>query len=81
MTTLYNQIAGQSLGRLASLSDGIFAVAMTLLVLDLRAPAAAGIRTEHDLCDRADFIVASGHHVCHELHDPGNILGRPANPA
>ncbi len=49
MSTLYNQIAGQSVGRLASLSDGIFAVAMTLLVLDLRAPAAAGIRTEHDL--------------------------------
>ena len=35
--------------RLAALSDGIFAVAMTLLVLDLRAPAAAAIHSEHDL--------------------------------
>ena len=49
MATSYNQIAGQSVERLAALSDGIFAVAMTLLVLDLRAPAAEAIRSEHDL--------------------------------
>ncbi len=39
MGTDYNQIAGQSSERLAALSDGIFAVAMTLMVLDLHAPA------------------------------------------
>ena len=38
MRTYYNRIAGQSPERLAALSDGIFAVAMTLLVLDLHAP-------------------------------------------
>jgi len=37
-TTAYNRIADQSVERLAALSDGIFAVAMTLRVLDLRVP-------------------------------------------
>ena len=49
MPTWYNRIAGQSLERLAALSDGIFAVAMTLLVLDIHAPVAEAIRSEHDL--------------------------------
>lgn len=45
----YNEIAGQSVERLAALSDGIFAVAMTLLVLDLRLPAAELIHTDQGL--------------------------------
>jgi len=38
MSTSYNRIAGQSVERLAALSVDVFAVAMTLLVPDLRAP-------------------------------------------
>jgi len=49
MTTSYNQFAGQNVERLAALSDGVFAVAMTLLVLDLRAPAVEAVHSEHDL--------------------------------
>jgi uncharacterized membrane protein len=49
MPSLYNRVAGQSVERIAALSDGIFAVAMTLLVLDLRVPAAVAIHSEHDL--------------------------------
>jgi uncharacterized membrane protein len=45
----YTRLAGLSIGRLAALSDGIFAVVMTLLVLDLHAPARAAIRSPGDL--------------------------------
>jgi len=49
MHSLYNRVAGQSVERLAALSDGIFAVSMTLLVLDLRIPAVEAIHSERDL--------------------------------
>jgi uncharacterized membrane protein len=49
MSPSYNQIAGQSVERLAALSDGIFAVAMTLLLLELHAPARELIRSESEL--------------------------------
>jgi uncharacterized membrane protein len=49
MNTLYNREAGSSVERLAALSDGIFAVGMTLLAIDLRLPAAEAIRNERDL--------------------------------
>jgi len=38
MNTSYNRLAGQSVARLEALSDGIFGVAMTLLLLDVRVP-------------------------------------------
>jgi uncharacterized membrane protein len=49
MHSLYNRVAGHSVERLAALSDGIFAVAMTLLVLDLRVPGAETVQSERDL--------------------------------
>jgi uncharacterized membrane protein len=49
MGARYNAIAGQSIERLAALSDGLFAVAMTLLVLDLKVPASEAIATDRAL--------------------------------
>ena len=49
MVNLYNRIQGRILERLAALSDGIFAFAMTLLVLDLHIPTAAEVHGEREL--------------------------------
>jgi uncharacterized membrane protein len=45
----YDHVAGRSVERLAALSDGIFGVGMTLLVLDLRPPLIEVIHGEHGL--------------------------------
>ena len=49
MPSYYNQIAGQRIQRIEAISDGIFAVALTLLVLDIKVPISAAIKTEGDL--------------------------------
>jgi len=62
----YRQIAGVSLARLAALSDGIFAVAMTLLVLGLSVKSASdlhlhGSPTAHQIW--ADVLRPLGPHL------------------
>lgn len=49
MNLFYNRFAGKSLERVAALSDGVFAFAMTLLVLDLRPQEIGGVTSEGDL--------------------------------
>ena len=46
---IYNQIAGQRIQRVEAISDGIFAVALTLLVLDIKLSINEAIKTEGDL--------------------------------
>ena len=48
--TGYDHISGQKVSRIEALSDGVFAVAITLLVLDIKAPVSDAIKTEADLC-------------------------------
>lgn len=49
MRTSYNQIAGTGLERMAALSDGLFAIAMTLIVLEIRVPVREAVHTEKAL--------------------------------
>jgi uncharacterized membrane protein len=41
MQTHYNILAGGEVGRIAALSDGLFAIAATVLVLDFHTPEPA----------------------------------------
>jgi len=45
----YDRIAGQALERIAALSDGLFAIAMTLIVLEIHVPNREGIHSSADL--------------------------------
>ena len=45
----YNQIASRNLERIATLSDGLFAIAMTLIVFEIRIPDPGAVHNETDL--------------------------------
>jgi uncharacterized membrane protein len=49
MQTHYNTLAGGEVGRIAALSDGLFAIAATILVLDFHTPEPADIHSETEL--------------------------------
>jgi len=46
---VYNEIANRSVERIAALSDGLFAIAMTLIVLEIRVPTPEGITSDQQL--------------------------------
>jgi uncharacterized membrane protein len=61
----YHRLSGLSLARLAALSDGIFAVAMTLLVLDVRVPVLDAVHPRQPVW--AGGALASEHPLWHAL--------------
>ena len=52
----YNQIAGQRTQRIEAISDGVFAIAMTLLILDIKVPVSDAIKSDADLI-KALFVL------------------------
>jgi uncharacterized membrane protein len=56
----YNRIAAGDVGRIAALSDGVFAVAVTLLVLDIHAPESADIHSEAALASALCALAPRG---------------------
>ncbi|HEX6655247.1 MAG TPA: TMEM175 family protein [Candidatus Limnocylindria bacterium] len=49
MQVSYRQFAARGLERIAALSDGVFAIAMTLIVLEIRVPELSAGATDGDL--------------------------------
>ena len=49
MTLSYSDIAARGLERIAALSDGVFAIAMTLIVLEIRIPDPGPVHSEGEL--------------------------------
>ncbi len=49
MKLTYNKLAGQNAERINAISDAVFGVAMTLLVLEIKVPELEGHETEGDL--------------------------------
>lgn len=47
--SVYNQIAGKRLGRIEALSDGVFSIAMTFLVFNLKDPVAGLTQSDTQL--------------------------------
>jgi uncharacterized membrane protein len=56
MSVVYNQIANRSLERIGALSDGLFAIAMTLIVLEIHVPAPDGITTDGKLFEALQVL-------------------------
>ncbi len=57
MSVVYNQIANRSLERIGALSDGLFAIAMTLIVLEIQVPVLPHGSTDADLLGALGALV------------------------
>jgi Endosomal/lysosomal potassium channel TMEM175 len=81
MQTHYNTLAGEEVGRIAALSDGIFAIAATILVLDFHTPEPTDIHSEAELLPRPRCLSAKTPAMAPEQLDARHLLAWPADPA
>ena len=51
MRNNYNQIAGQRTQRIEAISDGVFAIALTLLIFNIKVPVGESIKSEKNLME------------------------------
>ena len=77
MSEIYNHYSGRNLGRVQGLADGVFAVAMTLLVLDLRLPDAGGpADSDHALWSQLNSFARRGDGANHGRDGGHDVQGR-----
>ena len=77
-TPASDRLVALSPARVAALCDGVFAIAMTILVLNITVPTPAKVPAA--AAGRVASPHAAGAGVRHQLHQPGRTLGGPAQP-
>lgn len=67
MKTVYHRIAGGSLTRLAALTDGVFAIVLTLLVFNLHTPVVTVVHQQKPLWEPGAFGEAELWHALRQV--------------
>ena len=82
METNFNQIAARDVSRISKLSDSIFGVAMTILMLGVRFPETGEIHGEREFIAALGAARPARRHLGDQRDaDTRDVLGRPAAPS
>ena len=75
------EASAEGRGRIVGITDGVFAIALTLIVLEIRVPAHETIHSEHDLLAAIAALAPRFLTYALELPDADHLLVRPAGAA